>query len=166
MASKARAAALSKPTNGVNPYASFPGLGQVPGHPAPVPPQYQAPYPQQTELPSDQERAFVQWVHANHVPFNAQSVSPTNDYDMRGFYKALTSGDPRARTGVNPSDEELHFTDAFKTPYHKTFSDQSMYAAAGAPSWQGDKLVSKGGKVIADETPLSVRLRALAGIFG
>ncbi len=72
---------------------------------------------------------------------------------MRGFWKAYTLGDPRAATAVSKFDDQLHFSDVWKTPYHKTFSNQSMYATKDAPQWVGDKLIDYYGRVIADETP-------------
>ena len=58
------------------------------------------------------------------MPFNVDA--PTSDYDMRGFYQALQQGDPRG-TELNPSDQRLHFCDAFKTPYHEEFFRQPVY---------------------------------------
>ena len=103
-----------------------------------------------TKLSPDEEKKFQAWVKQNKVPFDP---SPEADYDMRGFYKALQSKDPRAITAINPADQQMHFPDVWKTPYHATFSNESKYAAPGAPEWQGDRLVSPNGMVIADETP-------------
>jgi hypothetical protein len=102
-----------------------------------------------TQLSPLQEMAFQQWVQKNNVPFDP---SPTADYDMRGYYRALMAGDPRAQSGVNANDGQLHFTDAFKTPYHESFSAESKFAAPGAPRWnEADQLVTPGGQIVFDE---------------
>lgn len=102
-----------------------------------------------TALPQDQEKAFQQWVSQNNVPFDPSSQA---DYDMRGFWKGLMSGDPRATTAINPNDRQLHFPDYWKTPYHKSFSAESMWATEKAPSWnEKDQLVTPDGKVVFDE---------------
>jgi hypothetical protein len=102
-----------------------------------------------TVLSPDAEVAFQQWVKANKVPFNpADTVA---DYDMRGFYKALQEQDPRAVSAINPVDNAIHYPDIWKTPYHKTFSNESQWAMPGAPAWQGNKLVLPNGRVVFDE---------------
>jgi len=104
----------------------------------------------QTRLTPQEETQFQGWVKKNKVPFDP---SPQADYDMRGFWKGLTTGDPRAKTGISPYDGRMHFTDTWKTPYHKTFSNESIYAPPDAPHWEGDRLIDKNGNVVADETP-------------
>lgn len=102
-----------------------------------------------TSLPAAQEQAFQKWVQQNNVPFDP---SPTADYDMRGFWKGLTSGDPHAKTATNANDGKLHFTDFWKTPYHESFSAESQWATDGAPKWnEKDQLVAPDGKVVFDE---------------
>ncbi len=108
------------------------------------------PGPYVTQLPFLDELKFKSWVQRNNIPFDPL---PTSDYDMRGFYKALISGDPRAATAISPFDNAMHFPDVWKTPFHNTFSNESMYATPNAPGWQGDVLKNKLGSVIADETP-------------
>jgi hypothetical protein len=122
--------------------------GQVVAPPAP-PPKPKPPAPV-TALTPGEEQAFQAWVSKNHVPFDP---GPSADYDMRGFYKALEAKDPRATTAVNPADKEMHFPDTWKTPYHETFSNESVYAPADAPHWDGYLLIDKNGYVLADETP-------------
>jgi len=108
-----------------------------------VPPNYN------TQLSPLDEMAFQQWVARNNVPFDPR---PTSDYDMRGFYRAQQQGDPRAVTEVNPNDRRMHFTDAFKTPYHESFSGGSQYAGPVAPQWNAlDQLISPGGRSLFDE---------------
>ncbi len=107
------------------------------------------PGPHLTPLDGPMEHAFQQWVKTNNVPFDP---SPESDYDMRGFFKGLITGDPRAVSGVNPYDKQLHFTDAWKTPFHESFSNESMYATPDAPRWINDhQLADASGKVVYDE---------------
>lgn len=113
-------------------------------------PSYAKRGPYQTHLSDTDEAAFRQWVTANHVPFDPNQKNP--DYDMRGFYKAMQAGDPRATRQMNDATGTLHFPDTWKTPYHKTFSNESIYAKRGAPHWVGTKLVAKDGKVLFDES--------------
>lgn len=102
-----------------------------------------------TALSPQEETAFRAWIMQNKVPFNPQdSIS---DYDMRGFWKALQMGDPRAVSAINPNDQRLHYPDIWKTPYHATFSADSQWAMPGAPKWQGNKLVMPNGTVVFDE---------------
>ena len=103
-----------------------------------------------TQLPADQEKAFLNWVQQNKVPFDPNAKNP--DYDMRGFYQALIQGDPRAATAVNQYDQAMHFPDIWKTPYHETFSAESVFAGENAPKWEGSKLVAPTGEVLVDES--------------
>jgi hypothetical protein len=96
-----------------------------------------------TQLNPAEELQFQQWVKANKIPW---VDSPASDYDMRGFWKAMQSGDPNAKRAAN-----LHFPDTFKTPWHHSISNESMYASPNAPSWKGNQLVDKSGKVVWDE---------------
>src|SRR5258706_459349 len=103
-----------------------------------------------TQLAPMDEMAFRSWVKKNNVPFNADA--PTTDYDMRGFYQALRSGDPRAASAVNPNDSRLHYPDYWKTPQHETFSGESQWATPTAPQWNSlDQLVSPGSRIIFDD---------------
>lgn len=97
-----------------------------------------------TQLDPQAEAQFQDWVKSNNIPWQD---SPTADYDMRGFWKAMQDKDPRAvRSFANK-----HFPDTWKTPYHASFSNESMYAPPDAPHWQGNQLVDKSGKVVFDE---------------
>lgn len=98
----------------------------------------------QTQLSPDEEKAFQGWAKKNRAPI-------TDDYDMRGFWKGLQSGDERATTAVSKSDGQLHFPDTWKTPAHATFSNESIYAKGGEPHWVGDVLVAQDGTIVADE---------------
>jgi len=104
----------------------------------------------QTDLTPEQQKQFEAWVAQNKVPYDP---SPEADYDMRGFWLGLQNGDPHAETAVNQNDGMLHFSDYWKTPYHRSFSAESKFAVPGkAPSWnEKDQLVTPDGKVIFDE---------------
>jgi len=101
--------------------------------------------PYQTALTPAEDMAFQHWVAMNKIPFDP---SPAADYDMRGYWKAQQMGDPRAKQADNK-----HFPDTWKTPYHDTFSNESMYATPLAPHWEGDRLVDWRGNVLVDEGP-------------
>lgn len=103
-----------------------------------------------TQLPLRDELGFNQWLQENKVPFDPRA--PVSDYDMRGFYQALQSGDPRATSGMNPNDSQMHYPDYWKTPYHETFSRDSQWALPTAPAWnEQDQLVDQQGNVVYDE---------------
>lgn len=102
-----------------------------------------------THLSPAEETDFQSWVQEKKVPFDASTHA---DYDMRGFWKGMKAGDPHAQTGVNANDGQLHFSDYYKTPYHKSFSAESQWAGKGAPQWnEKDQLVLPGGEVVFDE---------------
>jgi hypothetical protein len=111
------------------------------------------PGPYQTRLPSGDETRFQKWVKQNQIPFDN---SPTADYDMRGFWQAAQQGNPVASTAVSPFDHRIHYPDIWKTPYHRSFSNESMYATPNAPHWVGDDqngyaLVDNQGHIVSDE---------------
>jgi len=106
---------------------------------------------QLTQLPPEQEQAFMQWVQANKVPFDPTDKYP--DYDMRGYYQSLQNNPQAAQAGINPATQSLHYPDTFKTPYHESFSSESQWAAPGAPSWRDNKLVSPTGEVVFEDKP-------------
>lgn len=102
-----------------------------------------------TTLAPNDEAKFQAWAVQNKVPVDD---SPTSDYDMRGFYHGLMTNDLHAQTGINANDGLIHFSDYYKTPYHKSFSNESRYALANAPKWnEQDQLVDASGKVLVDE---------------
>jgi hypothetical protein len=103
-----------------------------------------------TDLAPADETAFRDWLKKNNVPFDPNA--PVSDYDMRGFYKGLEAGDPKAKNAVDPNDGKIHYPDYWKTPYHKTFSNESQWATGDAPKWNNqDQLVDKSGKVLFDD---------------
>ena len=101
----------------------------------------------QTTLSPGNEQQFQGWLYKNKIPFDTKYPPDQSmqDYDMRGFWQSMVKGQA-ARDA-----ETMHFPDTFKTPYHRTFSNQSRYATPDAPRWVGRKLVDKDGNVIADE---------------
>lgn len=113
------------------------------------------PGPYRTPLTMREEMEFQMWLRQNSIPYQD---GPQADYDMRGYWKAMKSGDPRARTAINAADKQIHFPDVWKTPYHKSFSNESMYATQNAPRWTGDdqsgwSLVDKLGTPLVTEKP-------------
>jgi hypothetical protein len=113
--------------------------------------QYSNSGPYQTPLTPADELLFQNWVKTNKVPFDPSGKS---DYDMRGFYNAVTSMDPRARTAINPNDNMMHFPDTWKTPFHQSFSNESQYSngSPNAPRWVNDsQLATPSGQLYFDE---------------
>jgi hypothetical protein len=103
-----------------------------------------------TNLDDSQEFMFRMWLQRNNVPFDPDA--PVADYDMRGFWKAMKAGDAKAKTAVNPNDKKIHYPDYWKTPYHRTFSNESQWAGKKAPKWNDkDQLVAPDGTIIFDE---------------
>lgn len=104
-----------------------------------------------TPLAPDQEQQFQGWVAQNKVPFDPSQAM--QDYDMRGFYQGLMAHDPRAMTAINPNDQQMHYPDYWKTPYHKSFSAESQWANPDtAPKWNDkDQLVLPNGSIVFDE---------------
>lgn len=108
-----------------------------------------------TPLNKMQEMAFRQWVQDKGVPFDPNA--DVSDYDMRGFYQAMQSGQPAATSAVNPNDGTMHYPDIWKTPMHETFSSGSQWAGPGAPSWnEQDQLIAPGGRIVFDERNPSI----------
>lgn len=104
-----------------------------------------------THLNALEEMAYRQWVKDKQVPTNPDATGP-QDYDMRGFYHGLQQDNPKARAAIDPNDSRMHYPDFWKTPMHETFSNESQWAPANAPSWTpDDKLVTGGGRVLFDD---------------
>jgi hypothetical protein len=125
-----------------------------------------------TQLNPLDEMAFRQWVQNNRVPFNPNQTGPS-DYDMRGYYQGMVNQNPMAApTQVNPNDQQLHYTDYYKTPLHQSFSSESQWATPQTPSWINDsQLASPGGRILFDEKanqaaqadPQTALIKALMG---
>lgn len=106
--------------------------------------------PMNTQLQPLDEMAFRQWAGQNKVPFDVNA--PSSDYDMRGFYQGLQQQNPRAVSGINPNDSQMHYPDTWKTPQHQSFSGDSKFAGPMAPRWnEQDQLVSPGARILYDE---------------
>jgi hypothetical protein len=121
-------------------------MGQFDLPPSNAPYTRQTPATYKTELTPMEEQLFQAWVAQNKVP------TAGNDYDMRGFYRALVSGDPRAKSAIDPNDSRMHYPDFWKTPQHQTFSNESQWALPNSPAWnEQDQLVSPGGRVVFDD---------------
>ena len=96
------------------------------------------------------ELEFLPWVRQQGIQDDV--TSPDADYDWRGFYKAWKAGDPRAVRSYDPIDRRIHAPDIWKTPYHESFSNESMYAQPTAPHWEDGKLVNPLGITVYDES--------------
>lgn len=105
-----------------------------------------------TQLDPISELLFRSWAQANKVPFNPEAPGPS-DYDMRGYWRGLSSGQPMARPSeVNANDGLMHYPDYYKTPLHQTFSAESQWAGPSAPQWvNGHQQASPSGRVVFDE---------------
>ena len=112
--------------------------------------QWAAAGPYTTPLDPNDEARFRGWVAANNIPVDPNDPAP--DYDMRGYWQQRQFGQVPG-TKINPNDNEPHYPDTFKTPYHESFSAQSMYANPGAPIWINDSQLAdaKTGAVLFDE---------------
>ena len=99
--------------------------------------------PYQTQLSPDEETQFRQWVKQKQVPFDPGVA--TQDYDMRGYWKAQQSGLEKPWKGSG-----AHFPDTYKTPYDTSFSGESKYAQPGTPwAWHGDDLIdTRTGQIV------------------
>lgn len=100
--------------------------------------------PYETWLSPEEEEQYRAWVLQNSLLERGIDPKSYNgqDYDMRGFYRGLQQKDPRAISGINPVDNELHFPDVWKKPSHAGFSNQSIYSGGNnakyAGSWEGE----------------------------
>ena len=114
-------------------------------------PPFIQPQSYNTQLNPLQEFMFRQWIAQNNVPFNPNTPGPS-DYDMRGFYQGMQQGHPMAQSAINPNDNQLHYSDYWKTPLHQSFSSESQWATPGTPSWINDsQLASPSGRIVFDE---------------
>jgi hypothetical protein len=105
--------------------------------------------PYQTNLPAADTFGFANWAERNRVPVD---LSPQSDYDMTGYYRDMLANQS-AQPSISALDNRPHFTDKFKTPYHQTFSKESIYAGDDAPHWEGNALRNDAGNLQALELP-------------
>lgn len=111
------------------------------------------PGPYITTLSPEDEKSFRTWA-ADPKNNSSEYVTPNPkaDYDARGFWKAMQSGDPIAKRAMSAADGKLHAPDVWKTPYHRSFSAESKYALPTAPKWNDrDQLLDSTGKVVWDD---------------
>ena len=74
------------------------------------------------------KRSFSDWVNkASEYKGIKIKYDPT--YDYKGWYNE----DPNRAYALLNDDSNAHFDDKWKTPYHPTFSDQSVYSNAKHP---------------------------------
>ena len=111
--------------------------------------QFAKPGPYQTKLTPSQEMDFFPWL-VHNAPYNYTTyLRNDSPYDMRGYWQALTSGNPRAVSMINQYDQLRHFPDIWKTPYDALFSNESIYSTPNAPRWTpNDNYVTPNGQVI------------------
>jgi hypothetical protein len=111
-----------------------------------------------TNLKPEAEKEFASFAK------NIQQL-PTPDFDLRGLFKEakgkglvdkILGGQETELGGINPTTQTFHFTDKFKTPFHKSFSRESQFATKDAPRWvqnedQSFRLVDANNKTLIDE---------------
>jgi hypothetical protein len=102
----------------------------------------------QTPLSAENEKRFNNWlsVHSKHPAISEYDPqSKQMDYDLRGWWLN--------NNGIAPP--QGHFPDTYKTPYHETFSNESIYALPTAPRWiqQGQNwfLLGNDGSILKQE---------------
>jgi hypothetical protein len=115
--------------------------------------------PFQTNLSEPEQAGFADWAAKNKVPVD---LSKGSDYDMPGFYKAMQKGS--ASSGVSPIDNQVHFTDQFKTPTHETFSNESQYSSGNDPHWEDNAQRDALGELAALELPGGEILKVKKGM--
>lgn len=96
--------------------------------------QYAHSGPYETELSANEEKQYKKWLGEVSKQYG-RKIQEDPSYDMRGLFKY------HVQTGNWNPDASGHFPDTFKTPYHPTFSRESMYAKPDAPFWRGDTLI-------------------------
>lgn len=74
------------------------------------------------------KRSFDDWVNKASV-YKGIRIKGDPTYDYKGWYNE----DPNRAYALLNDDPNTHFDDKWKTPYHPTFSDQSVYSNAKHP---------------------------------
>lgn len=78
--------------------------------------------PQTTQLSPVEEAAYRAWLasigHSQDGGYRVDDTWTGSDYDYRGFFK---------KYGPVDIKQGQHFTDEFKLPAHRTFSNESVY---------------------------------------
>lgn len=99
----------------------------------------------QTKISPQDEDAFRLWLVHEGVPFDPNQRNP--DYDMRGYWESTV------KRGIEDQQDKAtgYFPDTWKTPFHRSFSNESIYAPMDAPHWEGKKLIDKHGELVYNE---------------
>lgn len=74
------------------------------------------------------KRSFNDWVNKASA-YKGIRIKDDPTYDYKGWYDE----DPNRAYALLNDDPNAHFDDKWKTPYHPTFSDQSVYSNAKHP---------------------------------
>lgn len=74
------------------------------------------------------KRSFSDWVN-KASEYKGIKIKNDPTYDYKGWYNE----DPNRAYALLNDDRNAHFDDKWKTPYHPTFSDQSVYSNAKHP---------------------------------
>lgn len=74
------------------------------------------------------ERSFSDWSNKASA-YKGIKIKGDPTYDYKGWYNE----DPNRAYALLNDDPNAHFDDKWKTPYHPTFSDQSVYSNAEHP---------------------------------
>ena len=104
------------------------------------------PGPYNTSLQLEEEKSYQNWT--GDFSKKVRKMNPDDPtYDMRGYWKE----NAKAAQGMLQGPKDAHFPDTYKTPSHKSFSNESKYAKPNAPSWKGNKLLDSKGNIVFDE---------------
>lgn len=74
------------------------------------------------------KRSFDDWANKASI-YKGIRIKGDPTYDYKGWYNE----DPNRAYALLNDDPNAHFDDKWKTPYHPTFSDQSVYSNAKHP---------------------------------
>lgn len=74
------------------------------------------------------KRSFDDWANKASI-YKGIRIKGDPTYDYKGWYNE----DPNRAYALLNDDPNAHFDDKWKTPYHPTFSDQSIYSNAKHP---------------------------------
>lgn len=74
------------------------------------------------------KRSFDDWANKASI-YKGIRIKGDPTYDYKGWYNE----DPNRAYALLNNDPNAHFDDKWKTPYHPTFSDQSVYSNAKHP---------------------------------
>lgn len=98
-----------------------------------------------TKLSPEEEARFQEWARKEN------RTGDVYDYDLRGAWKELQSGDMK-------EDARGHLGDKYKKPNHPTFSDQSRYN--GVDGYLGGTWSEEDGKTVYKATKQNMLSKA------